>query len=56
MRLLIIEDESNLREQLKQYLEKQGYAVDVAEDGEAGFLRQVSAVLRHRLRGSWSSF
>ena len=37
MRLLIIEDEPNLREQLKQYLEKQGYAVDVAEDGEAGF-------------------
>jgi two-component system response regulator PhoP len=37
MRLLIIEDEPNLREQLQQYLQKQGYAVDVAEDGEAGF-------------------
>lgn len=36
MRLLIIEDEPNLREQLQQYLQKQGYAVDVAEDGEAG--------------------
>ena len=37
MRLLIIEDEPNLREQLQQQLIKQGYAVDVAEDGEAGF-------------------
>lgn len=36
MRLLIIEDEPNLREQLQQYLQKQGYAVDVAEDGRAG--------------------
>lgn len=37
MRLLIIEDESNLREQLQQYLQKQGYAVDAAEDGQSGF-------------------
>lgn len=37
MRLLIIEDEPNLRKQLQQYLQKQGYAVDAAEDGEAGF-------------------
>lgn len=37
MRLLIVEDEPNLREQLQQYLQQQGYAVDVAEDGEAGF-------------------
>jgi len=37
MRLLIIEDEPNLRQQLQQYLKQQGYAVDVAEDGEAGF-------------------
>ncbi len=37
MRLLIIEDEPNLREQLQLYLQKQGYAVDVAEDGQAGF-------------------
>ena len=36
MRLLIIEDEPNLRQQIKQYLQKQGYAVDVAEDGRAG--------------------
>ena len=37
MRLLIIEDEPNLRQQLQQQLTEQGYAVDVAEDGEAGF-------------------
>ncbi len=37
MRILVIEDEPNLREQLQQYLQQQGYAVDVAEDGEAGF-------------------
>jgi len=37
MRLLIIEDEPNLRGQLQQYLQKQGYAVDVAKDGQAGF-------------------
>lgn len=37
MRLLIVEDEPSLRKQLQQYLQQQGYAVDVAEDGEAGF-------------------
>lgn len=37
MRLLIIEDEPNLREQLQQFLQKQGYAVDATEDGESGF-------------------
>lgn len=37
MRLLIIEDEPNLREQLQRYLQQQGYAVDAAEDGQAGF-------------------
>ena len=37
MRVLIIEDEPNLREQLQQYLQKQGYAVDIAEDGRTGF-------------------
>jgi len=36
MRLLVIEDEPNLREQLQQFLQKQGYAVDTAEDGRAG--------------------
>lgn len=36
MRLLIIEDEPNIREQLQQYLQQQGFAVDSAEDGKAG--------------------
>ncbi len=36
MRLLIIEDEPALREQLQQFLQTQGYAVDVAADGEEG--------------------
>ena len=36
MRLLIIEDEPNLRAQLQTYLQKEGYAVDVAEDGKTG--------------------
>lgn len=36
MRLLIIEDEPHIREQLQQYLQQQGYAVDSAEDGKAG--------------------
>ena len=37
MRLLIIEDEPNLRKQLQQYLQQNGYAIDVAGDGQAGF-------------------
>ncbi|MDH5599761.1 MAG: response regulator transcription factor [Gammaproteobacteria bacterium] len=36
MRLLIIEDEPHIREQLHQYLQQQGYAVDSAEDGRSG--------------------
>ncbi|MDH5378049.1 MAG: response regulator transcription factor [Gammaproteobacteria bacterium] len=36
MRALIIEDEPELREQLAEALRKQGYAVDVAADGEEG--------------------
>lgn len=36
MRLLVVEDESLLRQQLEQGLTKQGYVVDVAEDGKAG--------------------
>lgn len=36
MRLLIIEDEPHLREQLQAYLQQQGFAVDTAEDGRAG--------------------
>lgn len=36
MRILIIEDEKNLREQLYARLQGQGYAVDAASDGEEG--------------------
>ncbi|MEA1889984.1 MAG: response regulator transcription factor [Pseudomonadota bacterium] len=36
MRILIIEDEKNLREQLVARLQGQGYAVDAACDGENG--------------------
>lgn len=36
MRLLVVEDESSLRQQLEQGLTKQGYVVDIAEDGKAG--------------------
>ena len=36
MRILIIEDEKNLREQLVTRLQQQGYAVDAAADGEDG--------------------
>ncbi len=37
MRVLVVEDESALREQLKQQLEQRSYSVDGAEDGEEGF-------------------
>jgi len=36
MRLLIIEDEQSLREQLKQRLVARGYSVDAAADGREG--------------------
>lgn len=36
MRILVIEDEKNLREQLITRLQQQGYAVDAASDGEDG--------------------
>lgn len=38
MRVLIVEDEAPLAEALAQGLRRQGYAVDVAPDGEAGLL------------------
>ncbi|MGA1046439.1 MAG: response regulator transcription factor [Minisyncoccia bacterium] len=37
MRILIIEDEADIADTLKIYLEKQGYAVDVKYDGNTGF-------------------
>ena len=36
MRLLVVEDESLLRQQLEQGLSNQGFVVDVAEDGKTG--------------------
>jgi two-component system response regulator PhoP len=36
MRILVVEDEPNLRSQLKSRLNEAGYVVDVAEDGEEG--------------------
>lgn len=36
MRLLVVEDESLLREQLQQGLKKEGYIVDAAADGKSG--------------------
>lgn len=36
MRVLVIEDEATLREQLAEHLKSQGFAVDSAEDGEEG--------------------
>ena len=36
MRLLVVEDESLLRQQLEQGLGKEGYVVDAAEDGKSG--------------------
>lgn len=36
MRLLVIEDEEAIRNQLKDFLTKQGYAVDEAADGKEG--------------------
>lgn len=36
MRLLVVEDESLLRAQLEQGLQREGYVVDVAADGQTG--------------------
>ncbi len=36
MRILVVEDEPTLREQLRTRLESKGYSVDAAEDGENG--------------------
>ncbi len=36
MRILVVEDEANLRHQLQQRLVAEGYSVDVAKDGEEG--------------------
>ncbi len=42
MRILVVEDESDLRTSLAMALREQGYAVDVSEDGEDGLWRATS--------------
>ncbi|MAA76077.1 MAG: DNA-binding response regulator [Salinisphaeraceae bacterium] len=45
MRVLVIEDDARLREQLVSSLEQGGYAVDAAQDGETGhFLGETETV------------
>jgi two-component system, OmpR family, response regulator len=39
MRLLVVEDEDDLRESLEQLLREEGYAVDVAADGDEGWFK-----------------
>ena len=36
MRILVVEDDPNLKNQIKQSLEDSGYSVDSAVDGEEG--------------------
>jgi two-component system OmpR family response regulator len=42
MRVLVVEDEPELLRAVSQALREQGYAVDVAEDGEEGLFRATS--------------
>jgi len=37
MKLLVVDDERRIAESIKQGLEQEGYAVDVAFDGEDGY-------------------
>jgi len=39
MRLLLIEDEAKLAQQIKTYLEREAFTVDVAPDGASGLAR-----------------
>ena len=41
MRILVVEDEPDLRRLLKQALREEGYAVDVAEDGPTGLYKAI---------------
>ena len=43
MRLLVIEDEERLASYLRRGLEREGYAVDIALDGEAGLWQATTA-------------
>ncbi len=42
MRILIVEDEADLRQALAMSLEDEGYAIDSAEDGEEGLYKAVN--------------
>ncbi len=42
VRLLIVEDEADLRRTLEKALREEGYAVDAAEDGEEGLYKAVT--------------
>lgn len=44
MRLLVVEDEQKVARFVKQGMEEEGYAVDVASDGEAGLLMALDEV------------
>ncbi len=44
MRILVIEDEKKLANFIKKGLEEEGYAVDVASDGEEGFVMAMDRV------------
>ncbi len=39
MRLLVVEDESLLAQQIKEQLQQQQFSVDVAADGEEGWFK-----------------
>ena len=61
MRILVVEDDSDLRRQLADVLSQSGYAVDLAADGEDGhFLAPCCAAppvtlpRRWRLASWWS--
>ena len=41
MRILVIEDDPNLNNQIKQSLEDNGYSVDSAVDGEEGHFWEI---------------
>lgn len=41
-RILVVDDEERIRRLLKMYLEKEGYAIDEAEDGESALRMAVS--------------
>ena len=45
--VLVVEDDKNIRELLQMYLEKEGYAVTLAADGQQGLAKFQSPV-QHR--------